>query len=193
MDIKELETWIKTTEGIKWLDTQKEGLIRKNEQLIGELKSAGGGVSELTQRVTDLQKQLDDKQAELKKALLFNPLDKLLKDNGCFEILIPQISRELQEIYDFTIDGNAGDTTGKVKNEAEAQALPLGVIVDTFLKSESGRQFVNPASLKTQVISTTLDVKGGDPPCKPLEGKTGIELAQMSDSEFQTAIQQTMR
>jgi hypothetical protein len=190
MDLKEIEKWVETTEGKKWLDGKKEGLIRKNEELIKELKHAGGGLSDTSLRLADVEKQLLDKQAELKRALLDIPLEKLLKENGVFEILIPQISRELCEIYDLGIKGNAGDMkiTGTVMNENEPLELPMGDIVDTFLKTETGRQYVNPANMKTQIISTCLNVKGGDPSSKSLEGKTGRELAQMSDSDFQDAI-----
>jgi hypothetical protein len=190
MDLKELEKWVESADGKKWLDGKKEGLIKKNEELIKELKTAGGGLSDTSSRLADVEKQLLDKQAELKRALLDIPLEKLLKENGVFEILIPQISRELSEVYALSIKGNAGDmkVTGTIKNENESLELPMNELVDTFLKTETGRQYVNPANIKTQTISTCLDVKGGDRPGKPLEGKTGIELARMSDTEFQDAI-----
>jgi len=185
MDLKELETWTGTPAGIKWLDGKKEGLLKKNEQLIKELKAAGGGMSELTQRVSDLEKQLEDKQVELKRSLIDVPLEKLLKEYGVFEILIPQISRELCEVYDLRISDMKA--IGTVKNENESLELPIGDIVNDFLKTETGKQYVNPAAIKT--VSTCLDVKGGDLPNKALEGKTGRELAQMSDSDFENAIQ----
>ena len=148
MDLKQLETWIETEAGKKWLDNQKAGLIRKNEELIKELKTAGGSLSDTNQRLADVEKQLLDKQAELKRALLDMPLEKTLKEHGVFEILIPQISRELSEIYDlYTKDMKA---MGKLKNDKESLELPLDDIVNTFLKTETGRQYVNPAKLKTE-------------------------------------------
>jgi hypothetical protein len=185
MDIKELEKWVETESGIKWLDGKKEGLIRKNEELIKELKTAGGSMSELTRRVTDMEKQLIDKQAAVQQALLDLPLQKLLKEHGVFDILIPQICRELKEVYDLDIKDMKA--MGKLKNDTESQELPMGDIVEAYFKTESARQYVNPAN--TKVISTCIDVKGGDPPSKGIEGKTGIELARMSDTDFENAIQ----
>jgi predicted nuclease with TOPRIM domain len=197
MDVKALNEWAETEAGKKWLDEKKEGLRKKNEQLIKELKSQTSGISELTQRVTDMEKALENKQAELKRSLIDIPLEKQLKEHGVFEILIPQISREISETYGLNINGNANDikVTGTIKNEneTESQILPMNEIVDFHLKTEAGKQYVNPANVKTEIISTTLDVKGGDKPSKTLEGKTGRELAQMSDSDFQDAIKQSMR
>jgi len=197
MDLKELEKWVESAEGIKWLDGKKSGLIKKNEELIKELKTASGGMSELTQRVTDMEKQLLDKQAVINDTLLSKPLEKQLKENGCFEILIPQISREISETYGLNINGNAGDikVTGTIKNEneTESQILPMNEIVDFHLKTEAGKKYINPQNVKTEVISTSLDVKGGSKPIDSLTNKTGQELAKMTDQEFQDAIQQSMR
>jgi len=119
------------------------------------------------------------------------PLENTLREYGCFEILIPQICRELSEVYDLHIKDSL--PMGKLKNDNESIELPMGDIVDSFLKTETGRQYVNPARIKTEIVSTCLDVKGGNKPTNSLGNKTGQELAKMSDQEFQDAIQQSMR
>jgi len=196
MDLKALNEWTETPEGESWLNEKKQGVLSKNTELLQALKTANGGLSETSQRLADTEKALEIEKAELKRVLLDTPLDKMLKDYGCFEILIPQIIREIKETYGLSINGNAGDlkVTGTVKKEDGTESqMPMGDIVDSFLKTETGRQYVNPANLKTEVISTTLDVKGGSKPTDSLTGKTGQELAKMTDQEFQDAIQQSMR
>jgi hypothetical protein len=190
MDIKELEAWLQTEQGRAWLDEKKSGLVKKNEQLIGELKTACGGSSEISLRLADVEKALEIEKAANKRALLDAPLLALLESKGVFNILMPEIARQLTETYGLTIhaDGEGRKVIGKIKDGDTEKELTLTDAVDTWLKTDDARQYIDTRKNTVTVVSTVPNLSGGDPPSKALDGKNGRELAEMSDNDFQNAV-----
>jgi hypothetical protein len=194
MDLKELEKWINTDEGKKWLDGKKEGLIRKNEELIKELKTAGGGMSELTQRVTDTEKALGKEKAAMREALLLQPLEKTLLEKKVFPVVIPALKNELIEAYGLDVkeaDGGSRSAMGVIEQDGAKMEKPLSEIIDLWIQTEDAKSYIPPPV--TSVVSTSVLSGVGGSHSQPFDGLSGRELAAMSDRDFDNAVKEKLR
>jgi hypothetical protein len=189
MDLKQLETWIETTEGKKWLDSQKEGLLKKNEELIKELKTAGGSLSELTQRVTDTEKQLETEKAAIRQALLVQPLQNSLTEK-VFPVILPHLMNELCETYGLAVKAASDGTRaaiGTVEINGTKVEKTLSEIVDHWTQTDGAKSYLIPQP--TTVVSTCIAASGKNSQGQQqLDGLTGRELAAMTEQDFQSAV-----
>ena len=183
MNIEELEKWIATKSGTDWLNEKKAGLLSKNNELINSLKTANGSIADYELRLAAVTKEADQERGALKQALLVTPLEKLLEEKNVFKILLPHITKELCEVYDLTIkaDGDNRQAVGTI----DGQELPLADIVETWVKSENAKEFI-----QQPIVGFTMpQVKGGIvDEIQTLKGKTGRELARMTDKEFEQVL-----
>jgi hypothetical protein len=185
MDIKELEKWSETKDGISWLDGKKAGLIKKNDELLAQLKTVNGGVSELSSRFTETEKQLEIEKAAMRQALLVQPLEKALLDKKVFPVVIPHLKSELIEVYGLdvkNVDGGSRSAIGTIELDGAKVEKPLCEIIDLWAQTESAKSYIPPGE-KT-VVSTSIVSGVGSSHGQPLDGLSGRELAAMSDSEF---------
>ena len=156
MDIAELEKWILGSEGLAWLETQKQGIANKNSELLKKIAESNAEAKTLNERIVNLESSLSKEQAVNREVLLSRPLAEKLKEKGVFEVLLPEISKTITEAYGLHIlDGNAA---GKVKENGKETVLNLDQIIESWAKSESAKDCFKPLDTKTQ--STSPDFKG---------------------------------
>jgi len=185
MDKKIIEDWLKTDDGKQWEQEFKKGLLSKNNELIQSLKQANGNNADTEQRLTALQKELEQERAALKAALLSEPLAKILEQKNVFKILIPEVVNKLAEVYDLYVEGNGEhrEAIGTI----DGKELTLDDIVDTWANSGEGKEYINPV-LPGQIVSTAPNFGTELPPT--LKGRTGQQLAAMTDDDFEHVLKQ---
>jgi len=184
MDINELNQWIETPEGTQWLESQKRPLLDKRDELLSQLKSANGKLSELERRNSQTESNLSEERAALTSALVDQELSRLLKQAHVFEVALPSTIAALRETYGIRIQANGPDRkaigTIKEEDEAEKQAS-LTEIVNLWRQTPEAAQVIenknngggSPGSLYKGAVK---------PP--PLQKLSGQALAAMSDDEF---------
>ncbi|MCL2185250.1 MAG: hypothetical protein FWB86_05265 [Treponema sp.] len=187
MNIDELNKWLETVDGSAWLEKQKAGLIKKNEQLLNELKNTASGSS-----LAELQKQLDQEKAALHQSLIDQPLERTLLTKGIIPICIPELKRKLVQSYGLSIkaDGENRTATGKIDVDGVSTEKPLSDILEIWTESTEAKEYIKPP---LHMVSTTPDLTGGDRVKPTIRGKNGRELLEMSDNDFSIAIQEEMR
>jgi hypothetical protein len=157
MNIEELEKWIATDEGVKWLETQKQGLANKNTELLEKLKTANGDLETANGTIQKLQSENAKTQAVNREALLTRPLAEKLKSRGVFDVLLPEISKTVIETYGLNItDGNAA---GRVTESGKERVLTMDEAVDAWSKLETSKDYFKPR--ETQTVSTVPNLCGG--------------------------------
>jgi len=157
MNIDELEKWILTDEGAKWIEGQKKGLLNKQAELLEKVTKGNAEIKTLNERIENLESVLSKEREANREVLLSRPLAEKLKNKGVFEVLIPNLVRSLSETYGLQIaNGNAiGKTKGTDGKETE---LSIDQIIDLWSKSDSAKDCFKPQDIKTQ--STSPDFKG---------------------------------
>ena len=75
MKIEELEEWVKTEEGQKWLDEKKRPLMEKRDQLLDELQNLKNRLAGETEKGNALDGKINGYLAKLKKDFV----------KGCFD------------------------------------------------------------------------------------------------------------
>lgn len=163
MDVKELEKWLDTDDGKKWLEVQKKGLLDKNAELLEKLKDANGKADTLNERIRILESDLVKEQGATKELLISKPLAEKLEKMGVYKILIPELSKTITETYGLQIAN--GNAIGKVKEDGKETELNLDQIIDAWAKSDSAKDCLRPQDTKTQ--STVPDFKGSGQPIDP--------------------------
>lgn len=147
MDMNELETWIKTSEGQTWADTLKKPLIDKRDELLSELKAVNGRFASEAQRAADSLKLLDEERAAIRKAVIDAPLAAALEKIGAPPGVVPGVIAELKEVGDFQVKASGLDRSATVilKNaEGKPEELDLGSFVDRWNKADGKRKFTQP-------------------------------------------------
>jgi len=161
MDLQELEKWIATAEGSKWLEGQKKPLLDKRDELLEKVRTGNAGIEQLNQRIASLESDLSKEQTVNREALLSRPLDEKLKQKGVFEVLIPELSKTIAEAYGLRLaDGNA---VGKVNENGKETELTLDQIIESWAKNDSAKDCFRPQDIKTQSTSPNFK-SGGTPP-----------------------------
>jgi len=193
MNIDELNSWVVTDEGKKWGDEYKSALLKNRDEVLAELKNAGGKYSELEQRFKETENALSGEKAVLSKILIDDELARLLSKHHVFETHIPLIVRSLKETHGFTVnaDGDKRTVTGKVKdNEGKETTAGIADIVTAWANNKAN----------WDLIRGDLDTGGGAPgsgrgsqSTKNLSGLSGRELANVSDADFKAWQQQEIK
>ncbi len=70
MNIDELNTWISTDDGRKWLDEQKRGLIEKRDELLQKVKELNEDHRKATDQVNDLTNTLTQERESYRKEII---------------------------------------------------------------------------------------------------------------------------
>jgi hypothetical protein len=187
MDIKELETWIKTDEGKAWIEAQKKPLLENRDSILSELKKASGEYSELKQRFEETENTLLAEKAVTSKYLIDNDLTALLKQANVFEEIIPRIIDTIKTAYGLTVkaDGDNRTVIGvlKDKNGKDAEAT-LEAIVDAWTHDSYSKYLIKNGN---QGGGAGMDgsVSGRyGLVSRSLSDISGPSLAKMSDQEF---------
>ena len=150
MKREEVEAWLETEEGKKWLEEKKEPLIKKNEQLLEEVTGIKKRLADATEKGNALEGTINNYLERLKKEFCSNCFD----DYSTFkDFLIP--NKELREFV-----------LSKIEKLAEADGGLIPSINDTgefqystadgknfkeyyseWLKTESAKSFIsNPST-----------------------------------------------
>jgi len=185
MDVKELEKWVKESdEGKAWLEIQKQPLLIKRNELLAELKSASGQLSELELRSKQTESTLSEEQAALSAVLVDQGLVGLLKEKRIYESVIPSVAATLKETYGITVkaDGQNRTAYGKIKGAGgEECEISLADIVSTWSKTPEAKEV-------TPNLNSGGGATGGfgfySPVTPDLHKLSGKALASMSDTEF---------
>ena len=179
MDLKEIEKWLETEQGKQWLETQKKGLIDKNNELLEKLKTANGELEKANGNIQKLESDLTQSQAVISDTLLSKPLAQKLKEKGVFEVLIPNLTKTILESYGLHIaDGNA---VGKVNKDGKETELTLDQIIESWSKSDRAKDCFKPVDIQTQ--STSPDFKQGDKPIVDREMDAAYRAAGIPKKE----------
>ena len=83
MNVEELEKWVLSGEGLQWLENKKSGLVKKNTELLAELKKSN---AELT-TATDKSNALAEQMGTLEKTFLADFKERFFEGSGIFPIL----------------------------------------------------------------------------------------------------------
>ena len=163
MDIKELEKWLETPEGLTWLEAHKKGLLDKNAELLEKVTKGNAENKTLYERIINLESDLHKEQAVNREVLLSRPLAEKLKQKGVFEVLIPELSKTIAETYGLQLAN--GNAAGKVTDNGKETVLNLDQVIEHWAKLDQSKDCFKPQDVKTQ--STSPDFKGGNAAVDP--------------------------
>ena len=100
MKLDELEKWLETEEGKKWLEGKKEPLLKKNTQLLDEIAGYKKRLTDATEQGNALNGKLNGYLEKLKRELCLNCLDdfntfksRILPDPELREFVINRIEK----------------------------------------------------------------------------------------------------
>jgi hypothetical protein len=148
--ITELNEWIQTAQGQEWGNTYKAALLKNRNNLLSELKAAGGNLLEAEQRNAQTENELISERAALSKFLIDDELNRLLEKAFVAKPLIPAITRNLIDSYGITVNVSGNDRTasGKLRDkEGKEIEATLEAIVDAWkVLPESLQVRLNPNS-----------------------------------------------
>jgi hypothetical protein len=185
MDVLELEKWVESDEGKAWLESQKRPLLIKRDELLTELKSASGRLSELELSSKQTESILSEERAALAAVLVDQGLVSLLKEKRIYDSVIPSVTAMLKETYGITVkaDGPNRMACGRTKEtDGKESEISLADIVSTWSKTLEAKQ-----------VTPNNNSGGGTPPGRftfnsstvpELQKLSGQALAYMSDIEF---------
>ena len=129
MDVDQLEKWvIETDEGKIWLNGQKVPLLAKRDELLSEVKTANGRITELEQRLSQAESNLSESDAFIARNVVDGELEQLLKDAGVFDAFTPIVKKAVQDTYGVQIKRASGDFTayGTIK-DADGTDIEAGL------------------------------------------------------------------
>ena len=135
MDVKELETWMVTDEGAAWLESQKQPLINKRDELLKEISDQRSAVNNSNAKITEYEKDLSQERAVVEKFVVDKELQALLQKAFVFEGLIPEVIKSLKNAYSITVKASGDDRTasGKIKdNDGNEKEIDLATIVENW-------------------------------------------------------------
>jgi hypothetical protein len=184
MDIKELETWLKTPEGEAWGEQFKSPLLHKRDELLAALKEANGKLTELEQRSSAAAEELSQEREALSALVVDKELSRMLKESRVMETAIPAIIAELKDSYGITVkaDGPNRQAIGKTKGEdGTEQEKSLAEVISTWAATPTAKQVI----LNYNTGGGATGSKGGMVTTPTLNNLSGPALAKLSDAEFQ--------
>jgi len=159
MDLQELTKWLETTEGKQWIDSQKKGLVDKNNELLEKLTGGNATNNQLNEKIIKLESDLLKANGTIREVLLSRPLADRLKSKGVFETLIPTLAETITQSYGLEIKANGNDLS--VMGKVDGKETGLDQILDAWSKSDKAKECFKPADLKRE--STSPDFKQGSP------------------------------
>jgi len=157
MDLQELNKWLETAEGKQWLDSQKKGLIDKNNELLEKVTGSNATNNQLNEKVVKLESDLLKANGTIREVLLSRPLADKLKSKGVFETLIPTLAETITQSYGLEIKANGNDLN--VMGKVDGKETGLDQILDAWSKGDKAKECFKPADLKRE--STSPDFKQG--------------------------------
>jgi len=140
MDLNELNEFIKTDEGVSWLEEQKKPLLQNRDNLLTELKSTSSKLSETEQRLVQTENGLSEERHAMSKLLIDDALTALLKKAGVFDQLLETTAKSIKERYALTVkaDGNNRQAVG-MNDDNEIALVDL---VDHWSKLNEAKQVI---------------------------------------------------
>lgn len=184
MNVQEIEEWLKSEEGTKWIEDKKAPLLAKNKELLESIHAANGRVTEALRAQQDAEKLLSGERGLTEKLAIDEALAVNLRNQGVFPQAIQGVVAEIKQAYGLTVtsDGQNRKVSGK-----NSQGLPVDLETATreYLATPDGK-----------AVQLNQSSGGGAPgsqarapePDKSLGSMSGRDLAKMSDSDFQAAI-----
>jgi len=183
MDLNEMNLWIATDEGAAWLESQKQPLLNKRDELLKEISDQRSAVSNSNAKITEYEKSLSEERAVIEKFVVDNELQALLQKAAVFDGLIPDVIKSLKNAYGITVNASGNDrkAMGKIKdtdgNEKEVD-LP-GIVENWKMKPEN------------KALQACLSNGGGatgsfskNPIKVELNPNSGRQLVNTSDQDF---------
>jgi len=187
MDIAELEKWVKENdEGKAWLESQKRPLLKKRDELLAELRSSSGRLSELEQRSRQTESILSEERAALAAVLVDKEIVSLLKEKRIYESVIPSVTATLKETYGITVkaDGPSRTACGKAKRADGAESeISLPDIVSAWSKTPEAKEVTPNGNSGGGAQGSGLGWSSRRV-VPNLQKLSGPALASMSDAEF---------
>jgi len=195
MDVDQLEKWVmETDEGKIWLNGQKVPLLAKRDELLSEVKTANGRITELEQRLSQAESNLSESDAFIARNVVDGELEQLLKGAGVFDALTPIVKKAVQDTYGVQIKRANGDFTayGTIKG-ADGTDTEAGLedIVKDWAKQSASGQFIMARNNGGGATGDNRSGSGTPPPS--LQGYNGRQLASMSDADFANARNSELR
>ena len=135
MDLNEMNLWIATDEGAAWLESQKQPLINKRDELLKEISDQRSAVNNGNAKITEFEKSLSEEKAVVENFVVDKELQSLLQKAFVFEGLIPEVVKSLKNAYSITVKASGNDRTasGKIKdNDGNEKEVDLPAIVENW-------------------------------------------------------------
>jgi len=191
MDLKELNSWVETDDGKQWLEAQKKGLLDKNSELLDSLHKSNADMAELGRRLAAAESSLEAEKAFVSCQLIDQKLEALLNNKRFFKTIIPHCIERLKNGYAITVkaDGENRAAMGTIKDaEGNEKQLSLAECFEHWSQLPDNHDLTPPQNMggdATGNTSSSISTR-----TMPMNGQ---ELAKLTDAEFETLRQQTMR
>jgi hypothetical protein len=185
MDLNELNSWLLTDEGAAWLESQKQPLINKRDELLSTIRNTNGKLVELDQRSAAAEKSLSEERAILSTVLVDKELASLLKSANVFETVIPGTVAELKERYAIRVkaDGLNRIACGMVQGaDGEGKETSLADIVSTWSKTPEAKKVILETNQGGGAPGSNSHRR--TPQADSLGKLSGPALGRLSDKEF---------
>jgi len=190
MDKKELETWLETTEGQAWAEEFKSGLVNKNSELLDGLHKSNADMADLGRRLSAAESDLEAERAFISGQLIDRELEALLNNRHFFKTIIPHCIERLKNGYAMTVkaDGTNRLPVGVIKDaEGNENQLSLTECFEHWYKLPETLDLTPPRNTGGGAQGSGSFSMSNQLPM------SGQELARLTDAEFETMRQQTMR
>lgn len=132
-------------EGQALLEDLKKPLLQKRDELLAELAKSNGKAGEVLQRSAESERLLNEERASIRKLVLTDQLDKLLKGASVPDLLRPNVTASLLAANDGIVEANGLERMGFIRtkdSEGKETQVDLQTFVNTWAQSDEGKQII---------------------------------------------------
>lgn len=141
MNEKEFLDFIATPEGSALLEKQKSGLVAKNTELLAEIRTLNGRLTEATERASGAAEQLEAERRAVAAMAIDKALEHKLESLKAKPETLKAAILQLKTEHNFTVKADGDDRRGIV-TDADGNEIPLDEFAENWANSESGKGFI---------------------------------------------------
>lgn len=140
MNEKEFLDFIATPEGSALLEKQKSGLVAKNTELLAEIRTLNGRLTEATERASGAAEQLEAERRAVAAMAIDKALEHKLESLKAKPETLKAAILQLKTEHNFTVKADGDDRRGIV-TDADGNEIPLEQFAENWAQSE-GKGFI---------------------------------------------------